>query len=135
MKRDEWPEFTPEETRQVAASMAEEVRFLNHATGRHAAEALRWPSDVDSIVTELAVMAQRLPQLLEQLVDRLHEQLHAGFLEVNHGPYAGKPLLATATAWNWLSQATGVAEELHRVMDQARQVTATISGMPEDGDG
>lgn len=135
MKRDEWPEFTPEETRQVAASMAEEVRFLNHATGNHAAETLHWPADVDHIVTELATMAQRLPQLFEQVTDWLYTQAGASRLVVSYGPHAGHSGAVVAEADAWLEDAQRHAAALYNALNSARQVTATIGAIPEDGDG
>lgn len=122
---------SPEYARQVAGALAEAVRLLHHATGSHAAEALHEPADVDAVVQELAIMAQRLPQLCHQIVQWLLAQDAASRLEVRHGEHAGEPWQAVAVTQGYLVDAAVAADALGAALDAARQVTATI-GAPYD---
>jgi hypothetical protein len=61
------------EAAKSAGQAAEAIRTINHATIRTGGFE---PSDVYDIVTELAVLTQRLPQAFGQLV-RIVEHLHA----------------------------------------------------------
>jgi hypothetical protein len=122
---------SPQYTRQVAAALAEAVRVLNHATFPPAGEALAYPSDMDAVVQELATAVMRFPQLFSQLARWLGEQEDAGKLEINHGPCEGRPWRAVATFKALMTDAEGEADRLHRALDRARQVTATI-GAPYD---
>ena len=62
-------------TVEHAATAAEAVRALNHLTlGRGA---LGEPAELDRLVAELAIMADRLPQLLRQLRGWLDTEQHA----------------------------------------------------------
>ncbi len=123
--------FTPEYTKQVAGALAEGVRVLNHGTGNHTAEALRWPADVDAIVQSLTTMTERSPQLLEQIGDWLEEECAEGRLLISHGPWKGNPDETVTQVQSWLSGATEAAGELYAALNGARQVTATI-GAPYD---
>jgi hypothetical protein len=63
--RTEGP-HTPAYSRQLAATIAEAVRALNHASiGK--ADGFKTPQDVESVVGSLVLAMERLPQLLGQL--------------------------------------------------------------------
>ncbi len=114
-------------SRQVASLAAEAIRVLNHGTLNDFAGGLEYPADVDSVTASLARMASMLSQLLGQLSQWLEGQQEAGRLEVRHGTYEGDPAAAAAAVAYWLNEAQGMAGGLHHALDQAHQVTATIS--------
>lgn len=118
---------SPETTRAAAARAAEAILFLNYATGSHIAQGLRYPSDVDTVVQELAILAQRLPQLLDQLGGWTAMEQDAGRLAVTHGPHQGDPDEAVTQLMAWLDMALTGARGLYRALDQGHQVTATLA--------
>lgn len=122
---------SPENTRRAAALAAEAIRFLNHATGNRDSEALRYPSDVDAVVQDLAVAVMRMPQLFGQIAQWLGRECDTGRLEVRYGPNAGHPQHAAAQVSALMVAAAEAADRLHTVLDAARQVTASI-GAPYD---
>lgn len=122
---------SPEYTRQVAAAVAEGVRVLNYAT--RDSEALQCPPDVDSVVQDLATTAQRLPQLLEQLSNWLGIDYAAGGVEVSHGPHAGNPREAVGQVRSLLGLAANTASSLYLWLDEARQITSTLSSARSEG--
>jgi hypothetical protein len=115
----------PEYTRAVAGALAECVRVLNHQTAKDGA--LAFPSDVDALVQSLAVMASGLPQLLRQIGAWLRGELAGGRLDIGYGDYADDPYLAVADIGALLDEARQNAELARRALDEARQITATIS--------
>jgi hypothetical protein len=118
---------TPETVRDAADLLAEGIRYLNRATAPGAG-GLQYPSDVDSVLGDLALMASRLPQLLGQISAWLQDKSAAGPVAVSHGPFAGDPPGAVAAAGMVLMDACHAAGRLQMALDQARQVTATMSG-------
>jgi hypothetical protein len=126
----------PGETRKLAETMAEYARLLNHRTLRHAA--LRYPSDADRVVRELALMAGRLPQLLEQIGAWLAAEQEAGRIEVAPNEFGGGPLAAAravAAARLRLDAARLEAEELHGALEYAGHVLAELGGVEDGTDG
>ena len=117
---------SPERTLQLAEALAEIVRTLNHLT-RHP-EALRWPSDADRLIRELATAASRLPQLLEQAAAWLAREDEAERIGIPSGEYAGCPLLATATAREYLEAAGAAAAVMQEALGSAASVTGTMTG-------
>ena len=61
----------------AAEQMSEGARDLCHAT-MAGKDDLEYPSDVDRVIADLEIMAQRLPQALEQLADWLESEQQAG---------------------------------------------------------
>lgn len=121
---------TPERTRQLAETLAEVVRTLNHTTMHH--EALGEPADVDRVIRELVSAAERLPQLLGQIGAWLEREDAAERIEVPSGEYAGNPLLAVATARDLLDSAVTWAAGLHRALGLAASVTSDLAGSGSD---
>lgn len=69
-----------EHTVQAAFLVAETVRFLNYATGTHAADGLPWPGTAYDVTGCLKVAAQRLPQCLDQLSNQMKRDLNDGLI-------------------------------------------------------
>lgn len=69
-----------EHTAQAASLIAEAVRFLNYATGSHAAEGLPWPGTAYDVTGSLKLAVQRLPQCLDQLSDQMKRDLDGGLI-------------------------------------------------------
>jgi hypothetical protein len=125
---------TPERTRQLAETLAEVVRVMNHATMHH--EALGTPADADRVIREIASAASRLPQLLGQIGAWLAAEQAAGRIEVaGSGEYAGRAEVAVLAANIRLDAARAVAAELQEGLDSAASVTSDLaSAAQEDGD-
>ena len=117
---------SPERTLQLAETMAEIVRVLNHATRHH--EALRYPSDADRLLRELSLAAARLPQLAGQVAAWLLAEAEAGRIEMAPGQHAGDPSLAAELARIHLDEAASHATALHRALDAAASVTCDMGG-------
>lgn len=120
--------FTPERTKDAANLAAEAIRFLIHATlNPDTADALEYPADVDAVLSALATMTMRLPQLLTQLTQRLAAMTETGHLDVVSGRYAGKPELATDVVRMALDAAMARAGNAHTSLDSAHQVTSAMA--------
>jgi hypothetical protein len=117
--------YTDDDTTGAAGLAAEAVRFLNYATGLHAGQGLTKPAAVYSVTGNLAVAAERMPQLFGQLTRWLDAEHAAARLGDDHGGPVG-PLADRArfhldhAAWH----ASALSEEL-----AATQVAlATVHG-------
>ena len=121
---------SPDNTREAAALLPEVTRFLNHATGNHAAAALEFPSDVNSVVGNLASMAAHLPQLLGQLTAWLQNQNAAGRIYIDHAGRSrsrgSDPTSAVTEAAAALLDATGAAGRLYDALTLAHRFTNTM---------
>lgn len=117
----------PERTLQLAGTLAGIVRTLNHATRHH--EALRYPSDADRVVRELALMAGRLDQLLEQIGAWLAAEREAGRITVTGDRYPGDPAAAVSSARLRLDAARLEAQNLHGALEYAGNVLAELGGV------
>jgi hypothetical protein len=121
---------SPERTIQLAETIAESVRVLNHQTRHH--EALRYPPEADRLIRELSSAASRLPQLLEQIAGWLEAEQAAGRIEIADGSSYTTPALAADVARLQLEQAQAQARMLQHALDAAAAVTCDMSGV-EDG--
>src|SRR5580700_4017636 len=101
---------SPQQTRDAARAAAEYIRFLNHATGHHSAQALDWPADADSVTGSVATLVMRLPQLLGQLGDWFEQERAGGHLRIAYGPFEGDPVGAVTELRGLLETAAGTAE-------------------------
>jgi hypothetical protein len=127
---------SPEATLRVAGLVAEGTRYLNHATRHH--EALRYPSDADRVVRELASMAGRLDQLLEQIGAWLAAEQEAGRIGMAASEFGGGPVAAVravTTARLRLDAARLEAENLHGALEYAGHVLAELGGVEDGTDG
>jgi len=110
---------------EVAEAASEAIRVLNEQTRHH--EALESPEDADVVVSALATMAHRLPQLLDQVGHWLEAEAQAGHLEVTSGKFAGRPG-AVANAVRILLDAAAVRfREAETALEAAHQVTGTMA--------
>jgi hypothetical protein len=124
---------SPERTRQLAETMAEIMRVLNHQT-RHP-ESIGESADVDRVVRELSSVATRLPQLLRQLSAWLEAKQQAGRITAVGGDYAGRPDAAVMAEKVRLDVAGGAALVLAEELDHAAAITCDLAAETgEDGD-
>jgi hypothetical protein len=106
---------------ELAAAAAEAVRTLNHHTqGPHP---LSGPAELDRLVAELAMMANRLPQLLRQLGGWLHTEQHAGRIRSDNST---DPARIVSRAAAELTQAGHAANEFGQALDGAHQQLAHL---------
>lgn len=123
---------SPQQTREVASLAAEAIRFLNHATGHHAAAALDWPADADSVTGSVATLVMRLPQLLSQLGDWFERERAAGRLRIAYGNFEGNPAGAVEKLQVLFGEASAFGGGLYSSLHAAAQITAAIGGNPRD---
>jgi hypothetical protein len=119
----------PELTSQAADVLAECVRFLNHATGRHAGQALAWPADAYQVLGSLYTGTGRMPQLFTQLGTWLAGQAAAGTLADDRGQDVA---VLVAAAGEALAGAATAAEALTARLEQAQQAIAGLHVRHED---
>jgi hypothetical protein len=110
---------------ELAEGLAEIVRALNLQTRHH--EALESPEDADVVVSALATMAHRLPQLLDQVGRWLEAEEAAGRLEVTDGKFAGKPGAAVDVVRTYLDGTAGRFRDAERLLESAHQVTGAMA--------
>ena len=115
---------SPERTLRLAETMAEAVRVLNHQT-RHR-EALRYPSDADRLIRDLATAAARLPQLLGQVAEWLAVEQAAARIVMEGGSRGRSPEVMTDMTRMRLEQAAARARELGKALDGAASVTCDM---------
>ncbi len=122
----------PERTIQLAETMAEIVRTLNHQTRHH--EALRYPSEADRLLRELSAAAARLPQLLGQVTSWLHAEVCAGRVEMALGSRFPDAGLADDVVRLKLEAAAADARRLAKALDAAASVTSDMAARGDEGD-
>jgi hypothetical protein len=116
-----------EHTAAAARLAAEAARFLNYATGPHAAEGLTEPATVDRITGNLAEAASRLPQLCGQLGDYLAHEFAAGHLADDYGRL---PYIVVGQARHDLDTAARLADTLGKALAAAQ---SAVSGLRTAG--
>jgi hypothetical protein len=114
-------------TAAAAQLTAEAARFLNYATGPHAAEGLTDPATVDRITGNLAEAAQRLPQLFGQLGDYLAHEYAAGHLADDYGRL---PYIVISQARHDLDTAARLAHDLSKALAAAQ---SAVTGLHNTG--
>ena len=114
---------------EVAEAASEAIRVLNHQTLHGALES---PEDADVVVSALATMAHRLPQLLDQVGHWLEAEEAAGRLEVTDGKFAGKPGAAVDVVRTYLDGTAGRFREAERLLESAHQVTGAMAPAGEE---
>ena len=124
----------PARPRDHADAAAEAIRALNHATLRHGDPAgYAWPSDVDSVIAELQLVAERLPQALQQAREWLADQLVAG--RVGHDTPGRKPAFAAAVVVGHLNEAEFCAQALAATLARARRESSHLTGVSDEPAG
>ena len=124
----------PARPRDHAEAAAEAIRALNHATIVSGDPAgYQWPSDVDSVIGNLQLLAERLPQALQQARDWLADQLDAG--RVGHDDPARKATFAAATVVGYLNEAEVCADALATTLAKARRESSHLTGVVDDATG
>ena len=110
---------------EVAEAASEAIRVLNHQTRHH--EALESPEDADVVVSALATMAHRLPQLLDQVGHWLDAEAQAGHLEVTSGKFAGRPGAVANAVRILLDAAAARFREAETALAAAHQITGAMA--------
>lgn len=116
-----------EHTSGAACVVAETVRFLNYATGHHAAEGLRYPATVYEVAGQLSAAAHRMLQLCDQLTRWLYAEDSAGRLGNDDGTPPG---VTVALAADRLRDAALLAGKLG---DELAAFQSVISGLHARG--
>lgn len=116
---------SPDYTREVAATMAECVRVLNHATQK---DGLRDPADAYELLSYLKGAVGSLPQLLQQTHEFLDRSAEAGKVYDTHGR---RPAEVVADAHNPLASARMELDDLYRSLDRAQQAIANLAARQE----
>ena len=101
-----------------ASDAAEAIRALNHATF----DGYEWPSDVDRVITELEILASRLPQAFRQAETWL--TCHQDGIGTDDGSDPGR---AVASLTVLLMAASAQAREMEETLRQAHNLTAKLT--------
>jgi hypothetical protein len=121
-----------QDTAAVASLAAEAVRYLNYATGTHAATGLTWPATAYAVLGSLTALVSRLPQLLSQLSDWLDGELAAGQLGDDSGQ---DPVLVVERARRHLEAAAVAAGMVQRSLSAAYSDTSRLHArLPQGGE-
>jgi hypothetical protein len=107
---------------QLGEHAAEAIRELNHRTRDHAA--LADPVEFSWLLSDLAAMASRLPQLLDQLDRWLRHEHDEGRIRADDNTDPGQ-LVCLTTAQ--LHQAEHRAHSLAQALDAAHQHVAHMA--------
>jgi hypothetical protein len=83
-----------EHTAAAADLAAEAIRYLNYATGPHAADGMHWPSTAYEVTAGLYLAASRLAPCLDQLGIWLYRQDAAGLVGTDDGAPAADVVAA-----------------------------------------
>lgn len=122
---------------EVADEIAELVRTLNYQTGAGRSIELEYPADLYSVVANLKIAAQRLPQLFDQMGRWLTAEYSAGRVAHDHGGDASDYVQAVADA---LGRAGQDAETLTASLDTAHEMSSGLKArgavheLPPSGD-
>jgi hypothetical protein len=108
---------------EVADSIADAVRSLNYMTGAGGAVELEYPGDLYSVVANLKIAAQRLPQLFGQLAKWISDEYGAGRVAHDSGGDAREYVEAVADA---LARASTDAVTLAAALDSAHEASAGL---------
>jgi hypothetical protein len=119
--------YTPDQIHTAAAAIAELARRLNHATlAHHVGDTLPTPGDVDLVLTSIAALTARLPQLIGQLADTL-SRYNPDRLAVDQiGPATTGPD-AARHAMFILTDAAQAANALADLLADARHYTRRLT--------
>ena len=114
------PDRTPAE---VADEIAEDVRRLNYLTGAGGSVELEYPGDLYSVVANLKIAAQRMPQLFDQMGHWLAAEYAAGRVAHDHGGDAEEWVQAVVDA---LARAGEDATTLGASLDTAHEMSGGL---------
>ena len=108
---------------EVADEIAEGVRTLNYMTGAGQSVELEYPADLYSVVANLKIAAQRLPQLFDQMGRWLTAEHAAGRVAHDRGDDAGEYVQAVVDA---LGRASQDAETLSASLDTSHELSSGL---------
>jgi hypothetical protein len=135
----DYSNMSPENIREAANTAAEAIRYMIHATlGDPHTVAFQDPGDVDVVLAELEILAQRLPQLFGQAGAWLAAECRAGRLRVvvsgTQGHSPSTEAIAVSAVRQYLTEAGDRAGQLREVLHDARQVTSTLASSSGEGE-
>jgi hypothetical protein len=108
---------------QVADSIAEGVRTLNYLTGAGGTVALEYPGDLYSVIANLKIASNRLPQLFDQMAKWLTGEYAAGRVAHDRGSDPSEYVTAVADA---LKRAAQDALTLSAALDSAHEASSGL---------
>jgi hypothetical protein len=118
---------------QLATQAAEAIRAMNHLT-LGSTEALSSPAELDDVITALAQVTARLPQLLTQLASWLGTQHQPGWLRLDAFSPHPDPRTAIGEAIKDLTAASSCARQAGRALHCAHHTLAHLALATADGD-
>jgi len=114
----------------AAREAAEAVRALNHAT--LSGTGYEWPGEVDDVIGELQILAERLPQALRQAAEWVEDAHAAG--RVGHDSGADATDAAVAEVLTELGHAERDAAFLATSLRYARAHSSHLTGSRHDNE-
>jgi len=121
----------PATTLQLADTLAEIIRTLNHRTMHH--EALGDPADAYRLLRDVILAVQRLPQLLVQDVRWVEAEHAAGRILVTGGEWEGNPGAAVLDLAARRDDAAGKAQALWVALESVAALLCDMAALePED---
>lgn len=124
---------SPERTLQLAGTLAEIARVINHQTMHH--EALEFPSEADRVLREYVTAVERIPQFLSQLARWVAVEDGAGRIAVPSGEWADRPHGAVTALQARLDVARTRAATLCADLKYAAHVTCALAAPYSEEDG
>lgn len=117
----------PDQTRAIASGIDEAFRLLNYAT-MPGNDGLTYPSDVYSVLGELASGVAKLPQALQQMHAFVAAEVSKGRARENthYGRYQGDATAAATALLGAVAQASTAATQLQSLLDEAQ---STVRGL------
>jgi hypothetical protein len=125
----------PDSTRAIAAGIDSAARLLNYATMSPAG--LRYPSDVYSVLGELAAAMGKLPQALGQMAQFISAEVYEGRARENaaYGDHGGDARAAHAALAAAVREASSTATALGRLLDRAQAAVRGLESTAAGEDG
>lgn len=119
-----------EHTADAGALVYEAVRFLNYATGPHAADGLAYPATVYAVAADLSAAVSVMPQLLGQLARWLAAEAAAGRLGTDDRTPPGDVVAAASAR---LSAAATLAAALGSELAAVQNSLSGLNGRGPNG--
>lgn len=127
--------YNPEAMALTGRLLGELVRRLNHATLWHNTdESLPYPSGIDTQVAGLVGATAAMDQLLGQLAYRLGSIANDERLQVDGRGARLTPLEATATAAQYLTDASAGLAQAVAALEKAQNLTSRLAWNGGDDD-
>lgn len=110
---------------EIAEGIAEAVRLLNYATMPVTGE-LEYPGDLCSVLADLKIAAERMPQAFDQMARWITAEHDAGRVAHDQGADVGEYVSAVADA---LERASNDAVALGAALYNAHEASSTLKAV------